>query len=73
MKRITAITIYNNFEGGFWGLEADEQYLPINFPEQLKTQGIKVECVIVLLKDIDTIFNWGKPCRIISFKTPQVI
>ena len=73
MKRITAITIYKSFEDGFWGLEAEEKYLPVNFPEQFKTEGIKVDCVIALLKDVDTIFNWGQPCRIISFKTPQVI
>jgi len=66
---VTATTRYMNLEGGFWGLVANENYLPVNFPEQLKTDGIKASCRIVLLNNTESAFGWGTPCRILSFKT----
>ncbi len=69
MKEIKATTVYINLEGGFWGLKSDNDYLPLNFPEQLKTDGVQTTCVIEVLADVQTAFNWGIPCRIISFQT----
>jgi len=58
-----------DFEGGFWGIVADDDYYPINFPEQLKFNNAKVQCTIVILEDVMTIVSWGLPCRIVSFST----
>lgn len=69
VKKIVATTQYNDFEGGFWGLISDTEYLPINYPEQLKTSGIKTECILEIITDMDSAYNWGQLCRLISFRT----
>lgn len=66
---INGKTVFMDLEGGFWGISTDsEDYLPINFPEQLKQAGMDISCGIEEL-DIMTSQNWGVPCRIISFST----
>lgn len=67
---ITGTIVYNNFEGGFYGIEADNgnQYLPVNLPEQLKYPGRKVKLEIVPA-DVVSMLMWGEPVRIISFST----
>jgi hypothetical protein len=68
--KIKAKTVYLDTEGGFWGLETKKsQYLPINYPEQLKTSGIMTECNIELMPDVESQYSWGMVCRLISFKT----
>ncbi len=71
MKSLKGRSVYHTFEGGFWGIESDsgEKFLPLNMPEQLKTHLAQIECRIVVLPDVVTRFNWGQPCRIISFET----
>lgn len=63
--------VYNDFEGGFWGLvsESGEKYFPIHFPEQLKYPDKRTSCDLVELKDVMTTVSWGLPCKIISFST----
>jgi len=44
-KRITGIISYHDLEGGFWGIDTGtEKYLPVNIPEQMKSDGSKVTC-----------------------------
>ena len=62
--------VYMNLEGGFWGLKsAEEDYFPINLPEQLKQNNLIVHCTIELLEDYMSFVNWGIPCQITAFKT----
>ncbi len=69
VKRISGIIRYIDLEGGFWGIEAEENYYPINFPEQLKTENEKIHCSIIIDDDLMTLQQWGIPCRILSFLT----
>lgn len=70
-KEITGKVVYQNLEGGFWGIidEKGNQYLPVNMPEQLKYKDIKVSVVIRPLEDGVGTAMWGSPVRIISFST----
>ena len=69
MKKITGISTYVSLEGGFWGIKSqDTNYLPMEMPEQLKSEGQDVVCTLELL-DVMTLQNWGIPCKIISFST----
>ncbi|MBT8229590.1 MAG: hypothetical protein KJO50_04975 [Bacteroidia bacterium] len=70
-KEIRGTAKYFNLEGGFWGIVGDDNnnYQPIQMPEQLKTQGRKLECTIEILQDVFTIAMWGTPCKVISFCT----
>jgi hypothetical protein len=67
---ITATVVYQNLEGGFWGLEDENgnNYLPVNMPEQLKYEGKKVKLVIREADAAGTAM-WGRPVRIVSFST----
>lgn len=70
-KRITGKVVYQNLSGGFWGIISDsgKEYRPINFPNQLKTEGARVDLVIKKMKDEVSMFMWGEPVKIISFST----
>ncbi len=58
-----------DLEGGFWGIVTDnEDYLPLEFPEQLKTVDMEVTCSIEVADEM-TMHNWGVPCYIVSFST----
>ena len=47
-KRISGKVVYQNFSGGFWGIITDsgKEYRPVNFPDQLKKKGVRVDIVI---------------------------
>jgi len=68
-KRIQGIVKYIDLEGGFWGIESDDNYLALNFPEQLKKNGASISCVVETDIDVMTMYNWGTVCKIISFST----
>jgi hypothetical protein len=69
-KTITATIVFQELEGGFWGLidQAGNQWLPINMPEQLKYAG-KSTKVVIREVDMMTTSMWGRPVKIISFST----
>ncbi|MDA8692942.1 hypothetical protein N9L92_02690 [Saprospiraceae bacterium] len=69
VKEITGKIVYKNFEGGFWGIESDENYYIIDLPEQLKHSDENITCVINIDEDIMSMINWGIPCVIVSFST----
>lgn len=67
---IRGTSTYIELESGFWGIVTeDNDFLPLNMPEQLKTKGSEVECSVRIREDVMTMHNWGQPCEIISFKT----
>ncbi len=69
-KRITGKVVYKNLESGFWGIEDEKgnEYLPVNFPEQLKLEGAAVHLTIQEI-EAETLFMWGIPVKILSFHT----
>jgi len=70
-KKISGRVVYKDLEGGFWGIEADDNYLPIDFPEQLKYRGADVTCIVDADIDVMSFISWGIPCSVISFSTIQ--
>ena len=70
-KRISGKVVYQNFSGGFWGIVSDsgKEYRPVNFPNQLKKEGVRVDIVIEKMKDEVSLFMWGEPVKIVSFST----
>ncbi len=69
-KRISGRVVHKKLEGGFWGIIDDEgrEWLPLNFPEQLKTEGKKVNLTLREV-DAETAVMWGQPARILAFHT----
>ena len=55
-----SISIFNNFEGGFYGIIGDEcsHYDPINLPQEYKVEGLQVRFSGDIL-DIPTFHMWG--------------
>ena len=70
-KRISGKVVYQDFSGGFWGIVSNtgKEYRPVNFPNQLKKVGERVDIVIKKMKDEESMFMWGEPVEIISFST----
>lgn len=68
--RIKGKSQYINLEMGFWGIVGDtgKKYLPINMPEQLKTNGARVECTARVVHG-DSFVQWGDRIEIITFET----
>ena len=54
-KRVLGKVIYHDFSGGFWGIVSDKgiEYRPLNFPIQLKKEGVRVDIVVEYMNDED--------------------
>lgn len=68
--KIRGRAVYKDLGLGFWGIEDSNgnQWLPVNMPEQLKTDGARVTCSIIKIEG-ESMFMWGEPVKIISFNT----
>lgn len=62
--------VYQDLEGGFWGIEAKDgqQYRPVNMPEKLKKQGKRVKLTAIEVDEMG-IFMWGIPVEIKSIES----
>lgn len=64
---ITGEVVFNDFEGGFWGLVSDEgeMFRPLEMPEALQQAGVKVS---LLLRPVEVMSfqMWGEPVEIVS-------
>lgn len=65
---LTGTIIYNDLEGGFYGLNTDDgqQYLPLDLPDAYKKDGMRVRMTGVPDPDVMTIQMWGTPFKITS-------
>lgn len=68
--KIKGIAKYVDLGTGFWGIVAKDgkEYLPVNMPEQLKSDNHKVECRAVKYDGV-SMHMWGEMVKIVSFKT----
>ncbi len=57
----TGTVQYQNLEGGFFGIVADDgaRYDPVNLPEELRQDGLRVRFRGRLLKEGVSIHMWG--------------
>ncbi|MAT55861.1 MAG: hypothetical protein D6816_07605 [Bacteroidetes bacterium] len=69
-KKINATIVWNDLEGGFWGIidENGNEWLPVNLPEQLKSNGKKARLMIRESEE-GSMFMWGTPVKVLAFET----
>lgn len=62
------IVHYVDLEGGFYGLTADTgaRYYPIDLPQSLTRDGLRVSFRVRVQPDVMTIVMWGTPVEIIE-------
>jgi hypothetical protein len=72
----TGMIVFNDFEGGFYGIEADEpvsnlstrNLLPINLSEEFKEEGLRIWFKVKLRPDLASIYMWGVMVEIIEIQ-----
>jgi hypothetical protein len=64
----TGTIVYNDFEGGFYGIVASDgvQYYPLNLPEALQVNGQHVSFSGIIETGVATTVQWGTPIRLTS-------
>ncbi|MFX0011799.1 MAG: hypothetical protein ACFE9R_15905 [Candidatus Hermodarchaeota archaeon] len=57
----TGTITYLDFEGGFFGIigDDDENYDPINLPEEFESEGLRVEFTAIKREDLGSFHMWG--------------
>ncbi len=63
----TGTIVYNDFEGGFYGIVSDfyipgypiHQFDPINLPQEFREEGLRVWCKVRLRPDLMSFHMWG--------------
>ena len=58
-------------ETEFWGIESEDgkKYIPVNMPEQLKSDGRKIEVEADPVKNMSGLNMWGDYVKVTSFET----
>jgi hypothetical protein len=71
LVRSRGIVLYNDLEGGFYGILADDgsRYLPQNLPREYTEDKLRVNFTAALRPDIITTSNWGTPVEIKTIDT----
>ena len=64
------VIIFNDFEGGFYGIIGDngENYDPINLEKEFQEDGIIVSYTLKVLEDQLSIHQWGIVVEIIEIE-----
>jgi len=66
----TGIVVYQDIEGGFYGILADggTRYLPLNLEDEYQIDGISVRFSGTAREDLFTIAQWGTPIELTSIQ-----
>jgi inhibitor of cysteine peptidase len=66
----TGTITYLNFEGGFYGIVADngKHYDPINLPSEYEESGLRVVFIGKVREDLVSFHMWGELIELISIK-----
>jgi hypothetical protein len=66
----TGIIKYVDLEGGFYGIITDkqEQYTPINLPEEFRQDTIRIEFKAIYVKNQSSFHMWGKLIYILEIE-----
>ena len=64
----TGTVVYNDFEGGFYGIVASDgaQYYPLNLPGELQVNGLPVTFTGTIETGVATTVQWGTPLSLTS-------
>lgn len=68
--KITGTVVYNDFEGGFWGIVTDDgrQYRPLNdLPAEAQTDGQRVEADVEPVQAL-SFTMWGTNVNVHEIK-----
>ncbi len=67
--KITGIIKYFDFEGGFYGIIADDKrkYLPENLPKELEKDGLRATFDAIEINTGFSIQMWGSPIKITNY------
>jgi hypothetical protein len=65
---------YKNFEGGFWGLDADDdnKYLPAGLNKALLIDGMVIEVTGVIEED-KNLMTFQQYCKILTVKESKML
>lgn len=66
----TGIVVYEELEGGFFGVISDEgqRFIPRELPDDIRKNGTPVSFSFSLIPDMVSTFMWGEPVEIISIQ-----
>ena len=67
----TGKIVYNDFEGGFYGIEADngQKYYPLNLNNEFKVSGLKIRFELQIQLGIMSVVMWGVPVKVIVLES----
>jgi hypothetical protein len=70
VERVTGTVRHVDLEGGFYGIETDDgrKLDPVNLPEEIRQDGLRIEARVEVLRDRVSIRMWGTLVRIVEFK-----
>jgi len=70
MIKIKGKVTYKNISTGFWGIidSKGKKWRPIEMPQALKKEGMKVVVKAMKVEDNFSIFMWGTPVTILSIE-----
>ena len=68
--RGTGTVVFNDFEGGFYGIVADsgKRYYAGTIDEELRQNGLRVRFAIRPLTGVMTVVMWGQPVSIVTLE-----
>ena len=67
---MTGVIVYNEIEGGFYGILTDDgkKYNPINLDDSFKKAGLRVRFDANVKKDMVGIHMWGQYVEILKIE-----
>lgn len=66
----TGKIVFNDFEGGFYGIEADDgqKFYPVNLDDAFKEEGLRVRFELQTQTGVMSIVMWGTPVSVVSLE-----
>ena len=70
----TGTVVYNNLEGGFYGIVTDEgtHYLPLNLPDVFAEDNLVITFMGIVRADVATIQQWGTPLELTEISSKDM-
>lgn len=68
--KIKGKVVHKSLATGFWGIVGDDgtEWRPVDMPNDLQTEGIRVELQAEEVEEGFSIFMWGKPIKIKNYQ-----
>ena len=68
--KITGTVVFQHLFGGFWSIIGSDgrKFRPVNMPPEISKEGLSVEVEAQQAQETVSIFMWGTPIVIQTFK-----